>query len=147
MKKIAIFIMFISIFINMADAQSQNNSLLGAGSEWIVIIAIIAIIWIYQHSKATKDKNSTNSPNKSNVNLLKNIIKIAIAIQVVIIGVTIYKLVDAEAFRTYSDTSSPILRDIRETGRSEAVKSIMISSLVGTGLLWVIVFLIKRAKT
>ena len=105
MKKITIIIAFTIIFINTAKAQSQSigGSVVLVGI--MIILGILLIIWLEQDRKTAEDKSSTNNKkNKSNVNLLKNIINIAIAIQIVIIGVTTYKLVDAEAFRTYPDT-------------------------------------------
>jgi len=85
--------------------QAMPGGSMPGGSEWIIIVLIIAIIWYYRkHSKSTKDKSPTNSPNKSNVNLLKNIIQIAVVIQIVLIGITVYKLFDAEAFKTYPET-------------------------------------------
>lgn len=75
----------------------------------------------------------------------KNIIKIAIVIQLVIIGITIYKLVDAEAFVTYSNSGSPLYNH-RTEGRKAEIKSITTTLLIETCILGLVVFLIKKTK-
>ena len=79
------------------------------------------------------------------MNLRKNIIQIAIVIQVVIIGITIFKLIEAEAFTTYPNYGSP-LYNLRTKSRSQEIKSIMTSFLIQTCVLGVIVYLIKNSK-
>jgi len=79
------------------------------------------------------------------MNLRKNIIQIAVVIQLVIIGITIFRLNDAEAFKTYPNQGSTLYNRRTEL-RGQETKSIMTSFLIQTCVLGVIVYLIKSSK-